>query len=183
VRNRTLIPSLILVSFLIILGFTGCKGQSGESYFNLPEGPKIIFRGGFGKITIKYTPPPDPIFKVANATSYIEFDVIKDQFGIPDKPIVVEYLVETSVMSIYPSTATANPRFNDYITKCVQSWVYTRFGKGQMRVMVDVAKKKIVVDTDGIMLLEAEKGRPKPVRGSPRDLVRATGFTIVDGDL
>jgi len=180
-RNKIIITSLLALFF--ILSFTGCKvlTQGGDSYFNLPEGPKIIFRGGYGKITIKYTPPPDPIFKIANATQYIEFDQIKESYGIPDKPMIVEYLVETSVMGISPVQKTANPLFNDYIVKCISSWVYTRFGKGAVRIQIDVAKKKITVDTQGVQLLEAEKGRPTPVIGNARDLVRSSGFTIVYG--
>jgi len=174
------VPVLLFV--LLLLG--GCGGRaSGESYFNLPEGPKLLFRGGYGKITIKYTPPPDPIFRIANATQYIEFSTIKDNYGIPDKPIIVDYSVETSVMNPDIAQKTGNPGFDNYVMKSIQSWVYTRYGIGRVRLMVDVAKKKITVDKSGIVLIEAEKGRPAPKFGNPRDMVRAIGFTVVEGRL
>ena len=177
------ITKLILLSSLMIIVFSGCQKETGDSYFNLPEGPKIIFKGGYGKITIRYTPPPDPVFKVATTPSYIEFDEIKEQYGIPDKPILVKFLVDVSVTGLTVATPTANSRFNDYVQKVAQDWTYTRFGRGQMKMKVDVAKKRITVDASEIGLIEPEKGRPVPIVGNPRDLVKATGFTIIAGKL
>ncbi len=120
---------------------------------------------------------------MATSPSYIEFEEIKNQYGIPDKPIVVKYLVDVSVTGLTVSTPTANSRFNDYVQKMAQDWTYTRFGRGQMKVMVDVAKKRITVDASEVGLVEPEKGRPAPVVGNPRDLVKSTGFTVIEGKL
>ncbi len=173
---------ILLASIALAALVVGCARQE-ESYINLPEGPKILFRGGMGKITIRYTPPPDPIFRISNATEYIEFQYIKDNFGIPDKPIIVEYTVETSVISPIIVQRTNNPQFNDYIVRALQGWIYTRYGRGVMRISVDVAKKRIVVDPSGIKLAQQEPGRPAPRLGNVRELVRQTGFTVVAGSL
>ncbi len=170
---------LALLSLLVL----GCGGGGGESYINLPEGPKIIFRGGLGKITIRYTPPPPPIFRIANATDYIEFNYIKENYGIPDKPIIVEYTVEVSVISPTIIQRTSLPQFNDYIVRVIQGWTYTRFGKGAMRIKVDVAKKRIEVDPGRIVLVEAEAGKEVPRLGNVREMVRQVGFTVVKGTL
>lgn len=172
---------LILLSLSVLI--CGCETTTGESYINLPEGPKILFRGGFGKITIRYTPPPDPIFQIANATEYIEFEYIKKNFGVPDKPFLVEYTVESSVSSFSPIEKTSDPNFNDYIGRVVRSWIYTRYGVGPMRIKIDVPKKRITVDDSQIRLAEQEPGRPAPRKGNVRDMVRQTGFTVVSGSL
>jgi len=141
---------LALLLLLVVISIIGCGGKSGESYINLPEGPKILFRGGIGKITIRYVPPPDPIFRISNAMEYIEFPFIKENYGIPDKPLIIDY---------------------------------TRFGKGPMRISVDVAKKRISVDASNIRLAEQEPGRPAPKMGNVRELVKQIGFTVVTGSL
>ena len=169
-----------LISIIVIVG---CTGETGESYINLPETPKIIFRGGIGKITIRYTPPPDPIFRISNATEYIEFQTIKEQYGIPDKPLIIEYTVETAVISPIKIQRTNNPLFDDHIIRVLQSWLYTPYGRGPVRISVDVAKKRIVVDVSNIRLAEQEPGRPAPKMGNVREIVRQTGFTIVEGGL
>ena len=181
--KRAFETSVIAGFLLALLLFVGCGGSSGESYINLPEGPKILFRGGIGKITIRYTPPPDPIFRISNATEYIEFQTIKEKYGIPDKPLIVEYTVETSVISPIIIQRTNNPQFNDRIIRVLQGWVYTPYGRGPMRISVDMAKKRIVVDANEIRLSEQEPGRPAPKKGNVREMVRQTGFTVVSGDL
>lgn len=171
------------IMFFILMLNNGCERASGDSYINLPEGPKILFRGGFGKITIRYTPPPDPIFQIANATEYIEFEYVKQNFGVPDKPFLVEYTVESSVSSLSPIEKTSDPNFNDYICRAIRSWIYTRYGIGPMRIKVDVPKRRITVDDSQIRLAEQEPGRPVPRKGNVRDMVRQTGFTVVAGSL
>ncbi|RKZ35004.1 hypothetical protein DRQ33_00920 [bacterium] len=180
-KHRKIIIGIFISA--IILCMIGCEGKAGESYINLPEGPKILFRGGIGKITIRYVPPPDPIFRISNAMEYIEFDYIKDNYGIPDKPLIVEYTVETAVIAPIIIQRTSNPQFNDYIMRCLQSWTYTRFGKGPIRIMVDVAKKRIAVDPANVRLAEQEPGRPPPKMGTVRELVKQMGFIVVGGNL
>jgi len=180
-KLKILVVALLLLTAFI--SFIGCGGEYGESYITIPEGPKILFRGGIGKITIRYVPPPDPIFRISNATEYLEFKIIKDKYGIPDKPLIIEYTVETSVIAPIITQRTGNPQFNDYVQRCLQSWIYTRFGRGVVRISVDVAKKRIVVDVSNIRLSEQEPGRPEPKMGNVRELVKQMGFTIVDGNL
>jgi len=177
---KSIVKALICLIIPMML-IMGCSSGEGESYINLPEGPKIIFRGGIGKITIRYTPPPDPIFRISNATEYIEFQVIKEKFGIPDKPIIVEYTVETAVISPIIIQRTNNPQFNDYIIRVLQGWIYTPFGRGPMRISVDMAKKRIAVTANNIRLSEQEPGRPAPKLGTVREMVRQMGFTVVSG--
>ena len=179
--RRNLIVAGMLVAFALAL--SGCGGESGESYINLPEGPKILFRGGIGKITIRYVPPPDPIFRISNAMEYIEFKYIKDNFGIPDKPLIVEYTVETAVISPIIIQRTSIPQFNDYVLRVLQTWTYTRYGKGPIRISIDVANKRIGVDISQIRLAEQEPGRPAPKLGNVREIVRQTGFTVVAASL
>ncbi len=174
---------LALLLLLVVISIIGCGGKSGESYINLPEGPKILFRGGIGKITIRYVPPPDPIFRISNAMEYIEFPFIKENYGIPDKPLIIDYTVENAVISPVIIQRTGNPQFNEYVLRVLQSWTYTRFGKGPMRISVDVAKKRISVDASNIKLAEQEPGRPAPKMGNVRELVKQTGFTVVAGSL
>ncbi|MCD6594427.1 hypothetical protein DRQ29_05065 [bacterium] len=176
----------LIFAFLLLAGIIsiiGCGDKSGESYINLPEGPKILFRGGIGKITIRYVPPPDPIFRISNAMEYVEFPYIKDNYGIPDKPLIIDYTVENSVIAPVVIQRTSIPQFNDYILRILQSWTYTRFGKGPMRISVDVAKKRISVDVSNIRLAEQEPGRPMPKMGNMRELVKQMGFTVVTGNL
>jgi len=173
----------LLLLALVATVFVSCDIEGGESYVTLPEAPKVIFRGGIGKITIRYVPPPDPIFRISNAMDYIEFKTIKDSYGVPDKPLIIEYTVETSVL--YPNIRqrTESPQFNDYALRVVQSWKYTRFGTGSMKVAIDVAKKKITVDASQIRLVDQEPGRPAPKIGNVRELVRQNGFTVVAGTI
>ncbi len=180
--NRKFI-TIGLIIILLSIVMLGCASKGGESYINLPEGPKIIFRGGLGKITLRYTPPPDPIFRIANATDYVEFDIVKESYGIPDKPLIVEYIVDSAVISPSILQRTGSPRFNDYIIRVLQSWIYTRYGYGPIRIKVDVAKKRIEVDLSQIRLIEAEPGKPDPKLGSVRDIVRQTGFTVVRAEM
>ena len=178
-----IIMKCALLFSVLVLVLSGCGGGAGESYINLPEGPKILFRGGIGKITIRYTPPPDPIFRISNATEYIEFKTAKEKYGIPDKPLIVEYTVEMSVISPIIIQRTNNPQFNDYVIRTILGWNYTPYGRGPMRISVDMAKKRIIVDADEIRLAEQEPGRPAPKKGNVRELVRQTGFTVVSGNL
>ncbi len=180
-RIFRIIPSVILL--VSILVFVGCGTGTGESYINLPEGPKILFRGGIGKITIRYTPPPDPIFRISNATDYIEFQTLKEKYGIPDKPLIIEYTVETAVISPIIIQRTNNPQFNDRVIRVLQGWIYTPYGRGPMRISVDMAKKRIAVNASEIRLSEQEPGRPAPKLGNVREMVRQTGFTVVAGNM
>ena len=180
-KYRFLVIILLFITGLVLISCDSV--EEGESYLNLPTGPKVMFRGGFGKITIRYFPPPPPVFKVAQATQYLEFKEIKNRYGIPDKPLIVEYLVQTSVMSAIVTQRTANSQFNDYAIKTIQSWMYTRFGKGALRVKIDVAKRKIWVDASDIGLIEPEPGKPQPSVASGRQLVKCTGFTVHSGEI
>ena len=180
IKRQRAIFALLLMAIIAIVG---CGGETGESYINVPEGPKIIFRGGVGRITIRYTPPPDPVFRISNATEYIEFQLIKEKYGIPDKPLIVEYTVETAVISPVKIQRTNNPLFDDYIIRVLQGWLYTPYGRGPVRIAVDVAKKRIVADAGNIKLAEQDPGRPAPKIGSAREIVRQTGFTVVESSL
>ncbi|MBN2542409.1 hypothetical protein JXI42_06040 [bacterium] len=173
--------AIIFLHILLAGVVISCFEESGDSYVNLPEGPKTIFRGGYGKVVIRYFPPPPPIFKVAQASYLIDFDEIKKNYGIPDKPLIVQFLVQTSVMSPIVSQKTANAPFNSYIISVVQSWIYTRYGTGSLKMKIDVAKKKIWVDPTGIKLIEAEPGKPRPSKAPGRQMIAANGFTIIEG--
>ncbi|MBN1756248.1 hypothetical protein JW877_08565 [bacterium] len=180
-RNHRIIQLVFLGLILVSFFSLSCTDESGESYINMPEGPKTVFRGGYGKVVIRYFPPPPPIFKVAQASQYLDFDVIRKDYGIPDKPIVIQYLIQTSVMSPIISQKTANAPFNNYVVSVVQSWIYTRYGTGSLKIKIDVAKKKMWVDADGIKLIDPEPGKPRPTVAPGRQLVASTGFTIYEG--
>ena len=92
----SILPGLALVILPLVL--SGCaSGPTGESYFDIPDGPKIIFRGGYGEIVIKYQPPPEPIFKVGNATMFIDFEALRQKYGIVEQPLAISYNVKTSI--------------------------------------------------------------------------------------
>ncbi|MFP4458752.1 MAG: hypothetical protein ACLFSQ_04080 [Candidatus Zixiibacteriota bacterium] len=172
-----------LVIAFIAINFFGCEGQAGDSYFNLPPAPKEIFRGGYGRITIKYKPPPEPIFRVQSATQYIDLKDITEKYGVPDKPFVISLQIKGTVLSSRIIDETSKLQFNKYVEKTCKGWMYTQWGTGNLRVEVNVRTETITVDPSDIMLKDAGPDRAQTKVGNPYDLVRTAGFTVVEGKI
>jgi len=173
------IISIVLLTAIVMI-ISGCSsGTQGESYFDVPDGPKIIFRGGYGNIVIKYQPPPEPIFKVGNATMYLDFERLRSKYGIVEQPLIVTYNVKTSVRGASFETNTLNPAFDNEIMAIVKSWTYTKWGFGQLKVKVEMARSRITVDMSNCSLADPVANRGMPKFGDPKDMVAAYGFSKV----
>jgi len=186
-KNIKLTTLAIIITLLsgFLLSISGCKtGVEGESYFEPPDGPKIIFRGGYGNIVIKYQPPPEPIFKVGNATRYIDFNQLQQKFGIIEQPLVITYHVKSSVMGASIEKNTLDPAFDNEIIAIIKSWTYTRWGFGRMKVKVEMARSRITVDMSGANLADRVPNMSIPKFGEAKDLVAAYGFSkVAQGDI
>jgi len=173
----------ILVFSLIILPLVfsaGCKkGAEGESFFETPDGPKIIFRGGYGNIVIKYQPPPEPIFKVGNATQYIDFSKLQQKYGVVEQPLVISYNVKSSVIGATIESNTLDPNFDNEVIAIMKSWTYTRWGFGRMKVKVEMARSRVTVDLSGANLADRVANQSMPRFGEAKELVAAYGFNKV----
>jgi hypothetical protein len=176
---------LILLLLLAILAFS-CGNKVGETVINVPnpiEDKDKIFRGGYGLVEIVYTPPPPPIFELNNYVEALDFEKIRKEYGIPDKPVIVEYTVDLTVMAPVIQAKSGNSRFDNYVLDVVKNWGYTRYGRGVLKIAIDVPKRKVIVDGSGIRKAEPEPGRPEPTIAPARNLVKAFGFNIVEGRL
>ncbi len=173
---------VILFVFLLF----SCAKKSGETIINVPnpiEDKDKIFRGGYGLVEIVYTPPPPPIFQLNNYAEAIDFDKLKREFGIPDKPVVIEFSVDLTVMSPIIQAKSGNSRFDNHIIDIVKTWGYTRYGRGVIKMSIDMPKRKAIVDPSNIRLAEPEPGKPAPSIAPTRNLVKVFGFNIVEGRL
>lgn len=181
-RRRTSI-GLILCSLILLpllLSSTGCKtGAEGESYFETADGPKIIFRGGYGNIVIKYQPPPEPIFKVGNATQYIDFNKLQQKFGVVEQPLIISYNVKSSVIGATIESNTLDPSFDNEVMAIIKSWTYTRWGFGRVKVKVEMSRSRITVDLTGANLADRVPNRSMPRFGEAKEMVAAYGFNKV----
>lgn len=176
----------ILKSGLLFFILFSCAKKTGETIINVPnpiEDKDKIFRGGYGLVEIVYTPPPPPIFILNNYAEALDFDKIKKEFGIPDKPVVVEFAIDLTVMSPIIMAKSGNSRFDNYVVDVVKGWGYTRYGRGLLKMSVDLPKRKVIVDPSGIRLIEPEPGKPAPSIAPVRNLVKVFGFNIVEGKL
>lgn len=174
---------IMLCSILIlplIISSTGCKtGAEGESFIETAEGPKIIFRGGYGNIVIKYQPPPEPIFKVGNATQYIDFNQLQQKYGVVEQPLVVSFNVKSSVIGVTIESNTLDPAFDNEVIAIIKSWTYTRWGFGRVKVKVEMARSRISVDLTGASLADRVPNQSMPRFGEARDMVAAYGFNRI----
>jgi hypothetical protein len=178
-RKRKLAMNLIILSVTILAIFlmSGCaKRAEGESHFESPDGPKIIFRGGYGNIVIKYQPPPEPIFHIGNATRYVDFNELQQKFGVVEQPLVIAYMVKTSVMSATVESNTLNPAFDNELLAIIKTWTYTRWGFGRMKIKVEMAKSRITVDMSNANLADRVPNMSMPRFGEAKDMVAAYGF-------
>ena len=176
---------IVLFPFLIIL-LSSCVGQRGETIIDLPkpiEDKDKIFRGGYGLITIRYTPPPPPVFELNNYSEGIEFDKIRAEIGIPDKAVIIDFTIDLTVYNPHVAQRSGNSKFDAYVMNAVRTWGYTRYGMGTMKLKIDAPKRRVVVDPSGIKLIESEPGKPAPYIGKARKLVKIFGFNIVEGRL
>jgi hypothetical protein len=176
---KRLIPILALFSLIM----TGCKesDNSGETRFFYKDGPQQKFQAS-AKIVLRYTPPPDPIFRISKATIYLDFDEIKSQIGgIPERPFVAEFQVELGVSNIITKQGTNIPKYDAFCKKAINSWIYTPFGVGTMRISVDMAGKRIIIDPTDVRK-KSEFGREGKM-GNPRELVRQMGFEVVQAKI
>ncbi len=178
-----ILSSLILLPFLF--SSSGCKtGAEGESFFETSDGPKIIFRGGYGNIVIKYQPPPEPIFKVGNATQYIDFNKLQQKYGVVEQPLIVSYNVKSSVIGASIESNTLDPSFDNEIIAIIKSWTYTRWGFGRVKVKVEMARSRITVDLTGANLADRVPNQSMPRFGEAKDMVAAYGFNkVVMGEI
>jgi len=178
---------LILVAGFIIglILISSCDtGTSGESFVDIPDGPKQIFRGGYGNIVIKYQPPPEPIFKVDNATRYLDFNQLQQKYGIIEQPLVVAYNVKSSVVSVSIESNTLEPAFDSEVIAVIKSWIYSRWGFGRMKIKVEMARSRITVDRRGIDLAEPVPGQSVPTFGESKEMVASYGFNkVIEGNL
>ncbi len=182
--TRLSVKALAFLSILSLL--SSCVGRYGETIIDIPkpiEDKDKLFRGGYGVITIRYTPPPPPVFELNNYSDAMEFNKIRTEFGIPDKPVIVDFMVDLTVYNPMLAQKSGNARFDSYVVNAIRTWGYTRYGRGMMKVKIDVPKRRVVVDASGIRLAESEPGKPAPYIGKPRDLVKIFGFNIVEGKL
>jgi len=177
-----LLCSVVLLTLIVI---SGCRtGIEGESFFETPDGPKIIFRGGYGNIVIKYQPPPEPIFKVGNATQYVDFNKLQQKFGIVEQPLIISFNVKSSVIGATVESNTLDPNFDSEIIAIVKSWTYTRWGFGRMKVKVEMARSRITVDLGGANLADRVPNQSMPRFGEAKEMVAAYGFNkIVTGEI
>ncbi|MCK5832198.1 hypothetical protein KAH81_00850 [bacterium] len=170
---------VVVLSFVVILlamSF-GCRNAvEGESGFETEDGPKIIFRGGYGNIVIKYQPPPEPIFQVGNATRYLDFNELQKKFGIVEQPLILSYTVKTSVMSASIESNTLDPAFDNEILAVIKSWTYTRWGFGRLRIKIEMARSRVTVDMSGANLADRVPNMSMPRFGEAKDMVAAYGF-------
>ncbi|OQX89497.1 MAG: hypothetical protein B6D65_02885 [candidate division Zixibacteria bacterium 4484_93] len=176
---------ILPICLILILLLVSCGG-TGETIIDLPpeiEDKDLLLKPGYGLITIRYVPPPPPVFAVVNYSEAIDFDKIQRDIGIPDKPCIVEYLVDVAVMSAYISQRSGNAKFDTYVLNAIRTWGYDNCGRGLMRVKIDVPKRKATVDASSIKLNPQEPGRPEPTIGSTRSLVKINGFSIVAGTI
>ncbi|GEM_PF-1437478 len=165
--------------FALSMSF-GCKsGLEGESSFDSEDGPKIIFRGGYGNIVIKYQPPPEPIFMIGNATRYLDFNELQQKYGVVEQPLIISYTVKTSVMSTTVESNTLDPAFDNEILAIIKSWTYTRWGFGRMRIKVEMARSRITVDMSGANLADRVPNMSMPRFGESKDMVAAYGFSKI----
>ena len=178
---------LILAAGFIIglLLVSSCDtGATGESFVDIPDGPKQIFRGGYGNIVIKYQPPPEPIFKVDNATRYLDFNQLQQKFGIVEQPLVVAYNVKSSVISASIESNTLEPGFDSEVLAVIKSWIYSRWGFGRMKIKVEMSRSRITVDRRGISLADAVPGQSIPTFGELKEMVASYGFNkVIEGNL
>ncbi len=177
----TLIPVILVISFI-----ASCGGKYGETIIDLPrpiEDEDKIFRGGYGLITIRYTPPPPPVFELNKYSEAIEFEKVRMEVGIPDKAVILDFAVDLTVYNPIVTQRSGNARFDTYIVNAVRTWGYTRYGRGILKIKVDAPKRKVIVDPSRIRLMESEPGKPAPYIGKPRELVKVYGFNIVEGRL
>lgn len=171
----------LLSAFVLALTMSfGCKtGLEGESSFETDDGPKIIFRGGYGNIVIKYQPPPEPIFQVGNATRYLDFNELQKKYGIVEQPLIISYTVKTSVMSATVESNTLDPAFDNEVLAVIKSWTYTRWGFGRLRIKVEMARSRVTVDMSGANLADRVPNMSMPRFGEAKDMVAAYGFAKV----
>lgn len=169
--------AILLFAVIAIAMSSGCKGGiEGESSFETEDGPKIIFRGGYGNIVIKYQPPPEPIFMIGNATRYLDFNELQQKYGVVEQPLIVSYTVKTSVMSTMVESNTLDPSFDNEVLAIIKSWTYTRWGFGRVRIKVEMARSRITVDMSGANLADRVPNMSMPRFGEPKDMVAAYGF-------
>lgn len=144
----------------------------------------MIFRGGYGNIVIKYQPPPEPIFKVGNATAYLDFNQLQQKYGIVEQPLVISYNVKSSVMSASVEKNTLDPAFDNEVLAIIKSWTYTRWGFGRLKIKVEMARGRVTVDRSFANLADRVPNMSMPKFGDAKDLVAAYGFSkVVLGDI
>ncbi|RKZ31597.1 hypothetical protein DRQ36_01500 [bacterium] len=186
-KIHAVVPLLVLMALIaaIALFSPGCEaGTEGESTFECPDGPKIIFRGGYGNIVIKYQPPPEPIFKVGNATQYLDFNNLQLKYGIIEQPLIISYNVKSSVIGASVESNTLDPAFDNEVLAIIKSWTYTRWGFGRLWVKVEMARSRITVDMSGANLADRVPNQSMPRFGEPKEMVAAYGFNkVVRGEV
>jgi len=181
---RLSLVGILIIAIALIVASSACQRRvEGESYFQTEDGPKIIFRGGYGNIVIRYQPPPEPIFKVGNATRYLDFNELYEKYGVIDQPLVISYQVRTSVMSTTIDRNTLSPTFDQEVDAIIRSWTYTRWGGGRLRVRVEMARSRITVDLRNTSLADRVPNMKMPDYGEAKDMVAAHGFTVVLGNI
>jgi len=183
-QGRIAVKIVTILSVLIVL--SSCVGKYGETIIELPkpiEDKDKIFRGGYGLITIRYTPPPPPVFELNNYSESIEFNKIRTEFGIPDKATIVDFMVDLTVYNPMVTQKSGNAKFDSYVVNAIRTWGYTRYGRGVIKIKIDTPKRKVIVAPRNIKLAESEPGKPPPYVGKVRELVKIFGFTIVEGNL
>ncbi|MCD6501594.1 hypothetical protein J7L01_03250 [bacterium] len=180
-KNRLTVKLIAAMGvFFAIMLFPGCHaGVEGESHFEPPDGPKIIFRGGYGNIVIKYQPPPEPIFHIGNATRYIDFTELQQKYGVVEQPLIISYNVKTSVMSTTVDQNTLDPAFDNEIIAIIKSWTYTRWGFGRMKIKIEMARNRITVDMSGAKLADRVPNMSMPRFGEAKTMVAAYGFSNI----
>ncbi len=171
----------ILKLMMLILPFIlfGCGETTGEPYVILPEAPLRMFRGGAGRIRIRYTPPPDPIFRIARGTTAKPINLKEIPPGqIPEVPftVIVSITPEGYVNEVARIEPTDKPIFDKMCIDAIRSWKYERYGSGQLKIQIIAHNELIRVNASGIQLVPPIPGRPDPKIGSPPELVLQVGF-------
>lgn len=180
-KTGLVLLAILIVSVLLI---SGCgMGSAGESYFDPPDGPKMIFRGGYGNIVIKYQPPPEPIFKIGFASAYLDYDMLYQKYGVVEQPLVITYVVKTSVSGADVRVNTLNPAFDAEVLSIIKSWTYTKWGFGRLKIKIEMAKSRITIDYTDALLAEGVPNQSLPRFGEPKDMVAAYGFGKIVRDV
>jgi hypothetical protein len=175
---------LIAASLIAALLLSSCSsGTAGVSGWSTKDDPKNVFRSGYGSITIKYQPPPEPIFKIGNATSYLDFDQLFKKYSVIEEPLVITYMVKTSVTAADITFPSSSPAFNNEIKGIVKSWTYTKWGQGKIKLKIEVGARKITVDMTGLSTTEAQSTTSMPKIGSAKEVIASVGWDVVQGSV